>query len=168
MVFATIKKAYFIVATVMTSVVMIGGFTVVIRNSSESITDWAKELIMICLALWVPSPVDFVEKSVNDAKNELLGINEISNHQKNYSCDSSENSQKQIDTLTKKAINAVMKHVDNHRENQSELSSEQGETFCAETQLANPIHQSTEKKICSDSRGKVADDSQLSVVVEIV
>lgn len=68
----SLKKAYFVATTLFTSIIMIGGYIIIIKNSNASSVSWAQELIAICLALWVPSPVDFIKKTTNKTRAELL------------------------------------------------------------------------------------------------
>jgi hypothetical protein len=115
MVFAAIKKAYFAVTTIMTSIIMIGGFAIIIRNINDDSVNWAKELIMISLALWVPSPVDFIENSLEDARNELLGAKDSDKNKSDNDTSEILLTNKPMDSLTKRAINAVMQNINNQK-----------------------------------------------------
>lgn len=55
----SIKRAYFVVATVFTLCILIGSYAVVFKGTTNS--DWARELIYMCLALWIPSPAEHLK-----------------------------------------------------------------------------------------------------------
>jgi hypothetical protein len=169
MVFATIKKAYFVVTTVMTSVVMIGGFAIIIKNSNDTSIDWAKELIMICLALWVPSPVDFMENTLQEARRGLLGANNemYNKNSQSTSSDTFETCSKQVDTLTKKAVDAVIQNINHQHHLSSDTLTESNTKWDIENQLIYTRQNESDKQVNSNIE-QIHNDSQIDVVVEVV
>ena len=174
MVFASLKKAYFAVTTILTTVIMIGGFTVIIINGSETSVDWAKELVIVSLALWVPSPVNFIENTLEDARRELLG--ETSNNDKETDT-SSTSDIKHVDTITKKAVDAVMNNIVKNNEIQRDTSNynkwdlENQLVYTREKSMINMCDVSTQTDVVEHNNLKQFQnetDESINFVVKIV
>lgn len=78
-----LKIVYFAISGVITSIVLIGGFTIIIKNSNQSNYDWAQNLIAMCVTLWMPSPADSIKeiiklREVQHAKSESLHARTLS------------------------------------------------------------------------------------------
>lgn len=58
------KKAYFIVTSILTFVVVVGGLVIIYKNDNSNSVDWAQNLICTFTALWIPSPIDHVKKTI--------------------------------------------------------------------------------------------------------
>lgn len=52
----SVKRAYFVVASIISIVIVIGGFSVIYTCNNDRAGDWATNLISLCLGLWFPSP----------------------------------------------------------------------------------------------------------------
>lgn len=68
----SIKRAYFIVTTIITSVILTGGYIIIIKNQNQESVSWAEQLICLCIALWIPSPVDYLKETMSKSRTELI------------------------------------------------------------------------------------------------
>lgn len=61
----TLKMAYFAISGVITTLVLVGGFVIIIKDSNQSNYDWAQNLIAMCVTLWMPSPADSIKEIIS-------------------------------------------------------------------------------------------------------
>jgi hypothetical protein len=57
--------AYFAISGIISTIVLVGGFVIIIKDSNQSNYDWAQNLIAMCVTLWMPSPADSIKEIIS-------------------------------------------------------------------------------------------------------
>lgn len=77
----SLKRAYFIVSSVISGIVLVGGFTLIItmRNTKDDNGnfEWARNLIAMVFTLWMPSPGESLKEIVESRNRNLQRLAEI-------------------------------------------------------------------------------------------
>lgn len=66
----SIKRAYFIIASMLTMTMLVGGFVLIIMNEDKENVQWARELIGMVITLWVPSPAENLKDMLKERRED--------------------------------------------------------------------------------------------------